>query len=253
MTLPAILGLISSLVSAAAAADEDDADRLLRAAVGAQGSAAAIAAVRSLTAVADCTGPGGDHATFVTEVVSLLPDRAMFRQTAAGQTVELFVAGDRGWMRDAPSALAKPLPESLFGVVRGHEFHRMFLELDRRSRNPRAAGRDTVDGKPCLVVSATDSGGRPTSVCIDEATKLPARLSFEPSGGPKPQTIHVFPSGWTEVAGIRWIDGFTLKQGDEVFTYKYKSIRPNSVDPKLFDVPKEIAALTPSPRGRGSG
>ena len=103
MKRSANLGLTLALVAAAAAADEREAERLLRAAVGAQGSAAAIAAVRSLTAVADCTGPGGDHATFETEVVSLLPDRAMFRQTAEGKTVALFVAGDRGWMRDAPA------------------------------------------------------------------------------------------------------------------------------------------------------
>ena len=188
--LLSILGAIVILADPARAR-EADAENLLKQAVAAQGSDSAIAAVRSLTAVADCTGPSGDYETFKTEVVSLLPDRTMFRQTAAGRTMELFVAGDKGWLRSSAEAPPQPLPEGLKGVVRGHEFHFLFLDLVQRNRDPRLSGRDTVEGKSCLVVKASDSGGRPTSVCIDEKTKLPLRVSFEPSGGPKPQTIHV--------------------------------------------------------------
>ncbi len=235
----AIFGVLVILTTAASG-EEPDARRLLGEAAAAQGGAAAIAAVKSLTAVADCTGPSGDYKTFQTEVVSLLPDRTMFRQTTGGRTMQLFVAGDVGWIRDSATGPAQPLPDGLKGVVRGHEFHFLFLEFDRRNRDPRRAGRDTVDGRPCLVVSATDPGGQPTSICIDEKSRLPVRLSYEPSGGPKPQTIHVVPSGWIEVAGIRWIDGFTLRQGGEVFTYRYTSIRPNSVDPKMFEIPADL-------------
>ena len=95
-----IFGVMAALASAVSA-EQAGAGSLLRAAVAAQGSAGAIGAVRSLTAVADCTGPSGDYRNFETEVVSLLPDRTLFRQTAAGQTTEIVVAGDRGWMREA--------------------------------------------------------------------------------------------------------------------------------------------------------
>jgi hypothetical protein len=248
MRRSAMLGALL-LASAAALGQAADARRLLSEAVAAQGPAAAIAEVESLTAVADCTGPEGS--SFKTEVISLRPDRARFLQDFGEEKIDLTVAGQVGWSRDAKTGTVKPMTEGFIGVVRGHEFHLMFLELERRNRDPRLSGRDTVGGKPCLVVSATDDGGRPTSVCIDEKTKLPVRFSYEPSGGPKSQTIHVVPSGWIEIAGIRWINGFTLRQGDEVFTYRYASIRPNSADPKMFDVPPDLRA--PSPDGRGSG
>jgi hypothetical protein len=229
--------LLVWLLAQDAAPGTQDAKRLLSEAVAAQGSPAAIAAVTSLTAFADCTGPGGNYKTFHTEVISLRPDRALFRQTAGGHTVELFVAGDVGWSRNVETGAVEPLPPAMMGIVRGHEFHLMFLELDRRYRNPRLAGRDMVGERACLVVAMTDAAGKPASVCVDEESKLPLRVSFEPPGGPKPQTIHVMPRRWTEVAGIRWVGAFTLRQGDETYTYDYTSIRPNSVDPKMFEVP----------------
>ena len=187
--------------------------------------------------MAECTGPGGDYKTFHTEVISLRPDRALFRQTAGGHTTELFVVGDVGWSRNVETGAVEPLPAGMMGVVRGHEFHFMFLELDRRYRNPHLAGLDKVGEKLCLVVAATDAAGKTASVCVDEASRLPLRVSFEPPGGPKPQTIHVFPRRWKEDAGIRWVEAFTLRQGEETYTYDYTSIRPNSVDPKIFEVP----------------
>jgi hypothetical protein len=217
-----------------------EAARLLAEAVAAQGSPAAIAAISSLTAIADCTGPGGDYSKFHTEVLSLRPDSALFRQTAGGRTVELFVAGDVGWSRNVETGAVAALPAGMMGVVRGHEFHFLFLELDRRYRDARLAGRDAVEGKSCRVVAMTDGAGKTASVCIDEASRLPLRISFEPPGGPKPQTIHVFPVRWTEIAGIRWVGAFTLRQGEETYTYDYTSIRPNSVDPKVFDVPPDL-------------
>ena len=220
--------------------EESAARALLRAAVAAQGSARAVAAIRSVTAVADCTGPKG--AVFTTEVVSERPDRTRFRQNFAGVWTELTVVGDRGWTRDEKTGRALAIPKDLVGVVRGHEFHFLFLDLDRRNRDARSAGRDTVRGRPCLVVAMTDPGGRPASVCIDEETKLPARLSYEPPGGPKPGTIHVFPTAWQTVAGVRWVSAFELRQNDEVFTYRYRSIRPNVVDPGIFSIPSELGA-----------
>ncbi|MGH9367566.1 MAG: hypothetical protein ACRD3M_07820 [Thermoanaerobaculia bacterium] len=237
----AAIGNLLGLLSTAAFGQEPDARRLLSQAVAAQGSPEAIAAVKSLTAVADCTGPGGDYREFRTEVVSLRPDRTLFRQTAGGRTVEFVVVGEVGWRRRPETGAVEPLPEGMKGIVRGHEFHFLFLELDRRGQDPRLAGRDSVSGHLCLVVSMTEPGGRPSSVCLDEKTKLPLRLSFEPSGGPKPATIHVFPERWMEVAGIRWVEAFTLRQGEETFTYRYTTIRPNSVDPKIFQIPPEIS------------
>src|SRR5262245_29087350 len=213
---------------------------LLREAVAAQGSAQAIAAVRSLTAVADCRGPKG--VSFTTEVVSERPDRARFRQNFEGVWTELTVVGDRGWTRDEGTGAVEKVSKDLVGIVRGHEFHFLFLDLDRRNRDARSGGRDTVGGRPCLVVKMTDPGDKPASVCIDEKTKLPARLSFEPPGGPKPGTIHVFPTGWRTVAGIRWVGGFELRQGDELFTYRYTSIQANAVDPGIFSIPAALDA-----------
>jgi hypothetical protein len=227
-----------ALAAASLPAEDPPARALLREAVAAQGSAAAIAAVHSVTAVADCVGPRG--VAFTTEVVSERPDRARFRQNFGGIWTELTVVGDRGWTRDERTGAVEKVSKDLVGIVRGHEFHFLFLDLDRRNRDARSAGRDTVGGRPCLVVKMTDPGGRPASVCIDEETKLPTRLSYEPPGGPKPGTIHVFPTSWQTVAGVHWVSAFELRQNDEVFTYRYTSIRPNAVDPRIFSIPSGL-------------
>ncbi|MGE5277232.1 MAG: hypothetical protein ACM3SU_09570 [Acidobacteriota bacterium] len=232
---------LAGLLASGALLARQDAARLLSEAAAAQASPAALARIQSLDAVADCTGPSAYNRAFWTEVVSLRPDKTLFRQTVGKETSELFVAGKAGWSRNPATGAIEPLPPGMMDVVRDHEFHFLFLEIDRRFHDPRLSGRDMVGGRACLVVAMADADGHPASACVDEATKLPLRVSFEPpAGSPKKGTIHIFPDRWVEIGGIRWVEAFTLKQNAETFTYRYTSIRPNSVDPKIFEIPASL-------------
>ncbi len=214
-----------------------EAAELLQHSIGAMGGAEAISAVQSLGARAACTGPGG---VFTTEVLSLKPDRTLMRQSSPGGVTELYVAGELGWSKDPASGETKPLSRAMRDVVRGHEFHLLLLDLDERFTDHRATGRTEADGRACLEVLMLDGYGLEAAACFDEKTHLPIALAYLPPPGTGTELIRITVEGWRRIDGVSYLAGFTLRQGEEVFTYRYEEIRPNSVEAELFEVPPEI-------------
>lgn len=204
---------------------------LLRRATAAMGGAEAISAVRSLAVRAACTGPGGP---FTTEIFSIRPDRTLMRQKSSSGTTELYVVGERGWSKDPATGETESLSREMRDTVRGHEFHFLFLDLGERFTDHRATGRTEAG---CQEVSMLDGYGLEAAVCFDETTHLPVSLAFFPPPGSGTEPIRIAVEGWRSIEGVSYLTGFTLRQGDEVFTYEYEDIRPNSVEAELFEVP----------------
>lgn len=217
--------------------EASEAAELLRRATDALGGSEAIASVRSLDVRAACTGPGGG---FTTEVLSMRPDRTLMRQTTSSGTTERYVVGDLGWRKDPESGETQPLSRELRDVVRGHEFDFLFLDLGQRFTDHRATGRTEIDGQACQEVLMLDAYGLEAAACFDEVTHLPAALAFYPPPGTGTEPIRIHVGGWRRVEGVSYLTGFTLRQGEEVFTYDYEDIRPNSVKAELFEVPPEL-------------
>lgn len=220
---------------------------------------------RSLAVRAACTGPGGP---FTTEVLSLRPDRTFFRQSSESGEIELVVRGEKAWRVDPESGLWKKQGKDVREFVRGHEFHLLFLELDRRfDRHTLPVGEDEPDeepggaaaaagapveaegaaspvagAEPCVRVEMVDLQGAPAAVCIGEESGLPVWLEYQPGGRRKEPTLHLRPEGWREIDGVLYLEGFTLEHGEELFTYRYERIEPNAVDPALFRMPRKKKA-----------
>ena len=72
-----------------------EAAAVLQRALEAMGGADALAGIESLAVAADCTGPEGP---FNTEVLSIPPDRTLFRQTSDERFVQMVISGDDGWL-----------------------------------------------------------------------------------------------------------------------------------------------------------
>ena len=203
----------------------------------------AIRGVSSLGVRAACTGPGGP---FTTEVLSIFPDQTLFRQSSEEGSIELLAIGDEAWRIDRERGRRDPAKKMLT-MIRGHEFHAILFNLDTRFTDhtvpmPRE-GEDEAGGESdseaggvndCVRVEMRDVYGAPAAVCLDPESHLPVRLSFQPGGKKKEPTIEMELESWTEIDGVRYLEAFTLRQADDVVTYAYEEIRPNSVERAVF-------------------
>ena len=196
----------------------------------------AIRGVASLRARAQCTGPGG---SFTTEVLTLGADRTLFKQTADGASIEILAHGDQAWRIDRERGKRKKAKKML-RFVRGHEFHDLLLRLDERfdrhtvplaDEEPAA---ETAAGD-CVRVEMVDPYGAPAAVCLDAETSMPVRLSYQPAGKKKDPTIEIDLESWREIDGVKFLEAFTLRQGDDVFTYEYDTLLPNAVSRANFN------------------
>lgn len=192
------------------------------------GGDAAVAAVKSLSIEADCTGPGGPFRTWVR---SLRPDRTYFHQVAEGHDTEIWSTPEATWTR-APDGSRKELAPGVRAFVRGHEFHLLLFELGSRFHDHRLAGAGSVEEAACQRVAMKDGTGRPASVCVRE-DGLPLELELNPEGARG--VVRVRFHDWTTIEGARYFRSFILTEGPaRTFGYRFLTIQPNSVGPELF-------------------
>ena len=189
------------------------------------GGLEAIERVVGLHVEADCTGPRGE---FFTEVVSVRPDSVHFRQTVGGKLrTEIVVNGLEAWTIDPETGEKKDAPDGVRGFARSHEFHLLFLELDRRYVEHRFGELDEVGGQACRRVEMLQQNGRAASVCISEESSLPLELTMLPPAEFGDEAIRIYPEDWRLIDGVRFFEAFELTHGEETFTYEYRVIRPN--------------------------
>ncbi len=224
-----------------AAAAEPSGSELAAAAVEAMGGATAVAALDGLAVAADCSGPGG---RYTTEVFWRRPDRTLLRQRDGESARELLAFGERAWTPDPGHGVrTTPLPQGTAAMVHSHVFHLTVFELDRRFRGHRPAGSGPGG---CLRIEMSDLDGRPAAVCLDPRTMLPQSLAFEPAGGGG--TIEMRPADWRRFGELLYFTRFTLRQGDEEYRWRYRSIRPNVADDRLPPPPAAGGGWAPGAR-----
>lgn len=197
---------------------------------------------------ARCTGPNGS--SFTTEIVSLADGTVRFDQIHPSGRAEILVAGGSVFTgssgtegeqqarapqgEQAPQAVAsdsllgraprlEPAPAVLEAFVRGHEIHRMLLELEDRFRvaNPDSAGLG-ADG--CIRLE--DRDGNPAELCLAGASGLPVRLDLsipqEIGGG----TVRIEFEDWRDVHGAQLPYRARFLHAGEVHTYEFYEVLP---------------------------
>lgn len=213
---------------------------LIESAIAAMGGKA-IGGIKGLRVRAACTGPGG---SFTTEVITLEPEQTLFKQSSAEGSVEWLALGDKAWRIDRELGERESADKRL-RTIRGHEFHNLLFHLDERFQGhtiplPAAADNEhggdapAAESDDCVRVEMLDLYGAPAAICLDPETSMPLRLSFQPDGKKKEPTIEMELESWREIDEVKYLEAFTLRQGDEVFTYRYEEILPNAVSRANF-------------------
>jgi len=194
----------------------------LAAAVGADDARARIEGV---LAVADVSGPRG---AFTSEMISLADGTARFRLVREDGSTELLLAGDRVYRRAAEGGALAEAPPGLAALVRGHEVHRMLLDLDRRFR---ATGGADSDG----CVPAVGAGGLGARVCTEAANAatgaLPARIVLDGSEASGGEPVAIELSDWREILGVRLPFAVDFLHAGERHAYRYVEVLPFRLSP----------------------
>lgn len=179
------------------------------------------ARIEGLLAVAEASGPRG---TFTSEMISLADGTARFRLVREGGATELLVAGGRVWRRPAEGGALVEAPTETAAFVRGHEVHRMLVDLETRFR---ANGPEGSDG--CLPVLGADGLG--ARVCGSAAGDPPARIVLDGSEASGGEPVAIELADWRELLGVRLPFAADFLHAGERHAYRYVEVLPFRLSP----------------------
>lgn len=189
------------------------------------GAREARARIEGLLAVAEASGPRG---TFTSEMISLADGTARFRLVREGGATELLVAGGRVWRRPAGGGALVEAPSEMAAFVRGHEVHRMLVDLETRFR---AAGAAEPDG--CLPIAGADGLG--ARICGsgegDPPPVPPTRIVLDGSEASGGEPVAIQLADWRELLGVRLPFAADFLHAGERHAYRYVEVLPFRLSP----------------------
>lgn len=189
---------------------------------GAVGPSEARAAVGGIVARAEAAGPRG---AFGSEVVSLADGTVRFRLTRDGVASDRMVTAGSVYARSEPAAALGAAEPAVASFVRGHEVHRMLLDLERRFRDEGAP-----DDAGCL--RATGPDGMPARLCVAATSGLPERIVLDLPEALGGGSVALELADWRPVAGgVRLPFAVDFVAGGERHTYRYVEVLPFRLAP----------------------
>ena len=220
---PSLLLLCLFLAGSPLHAEETAAAALQRLA-DAVGTREARQALVGISARAEANGPRG---AFASEMISLDDGTARFRLLMAEGGTELLLAADRPYTRSLTGAsreLAAATDRSLASFVRGHEVHRMLLDLELRFRpDSRAAepGCQALLGPDDLAVT----------ICRATDSALPATIELALPAGLGGGSTRIELGDWRGLHGVQLPFAADFLHAGERHTYRYREVLPFRLAP----------------------
>lgn len=177
-------------------------------------------ALAGISARAEASGPRG---AFASEMISLSDGTARFRLGMASGNTDLLVAAGTPYLRSGAGAL-ESADAAMAGFLRGHEVHRMLLDLEQRFRS---GARATQPG--CLALLGPDD--LPVTICREAGVDLPRTIELElPAAlGGGSTTIEL--GDWRNLHGVRLPFAADFLHAGERHTYRYTEVLPFRLAP----------------------
>lgn len=220
-----VLSLVLATVRLGGQTVVSPAERVLAAARARMGGTAAIAAVQSLTAIAECEGPKRNYRTSVWSNRSgavgfdqYFTDGSTYRVAYDGR-----VPADR--IRRPRTLSQSELANR--AEVQGHEVHMIVLAPGTRYGGPDSV-RDTVfRGRRAIGVVFHDTLGSPVVEYFARRDTLPLGFTFPDREVAAPGAVSLVFSQWGRVDGILLPRHAVYWQGGKAYRFRYTSIRLN--------------------------
>jgi outer membrane lipoprotein-sorting protein len=219
------------------AAGAPTADQVLEKFVTAIGGRAAIEKHTSRVSKGTIESPGAPIAGTI-EVSEKAPDKSLtvINIQGIGLIREGF-DGTAGWQEDPGAGARDKTGAELANAKLDSTFH---AELKMKSlyKSVEVSGRETVGGKPAVVVVATPAEGKPRRYWFDADSGLLIRMRFTAEAPTGPADVDVFLDDYREVDGVK--TPFNVRQVTPQFTmiFKLTEIKFNvPLDDAIFKKP----------------
>jgi hypothetical protein len=201
------------------------AERVLAAARSRMGGTAAIAAVQSLTAVAECEGPKRNYRTTVWSDRSGAVEFAQYFTDGSTYQIAYDARLPPDQFRRSRTLSQAELANR--AEVQGHEVHMIVLAPATRYGGPDSV-RDTVfRGHRAIGVAFHDTLGGPVMEYFARRDSLPLGFTFPDREAPAPGSVSLVLSEWGRVDGILLPRYAVYWQGGNAYRFRYTSIRLN--------------------------
>lgn len=230
-----------ALFSAASTSAQENPSAVIERFFQATGGRSELAAIHSIRAFADCTGPNGKYTT---EIFSARNSRLIFKQVRqAGKSFVGQTNGNIFWTKDEASNEFSIADKEAAFIWRSHEFQWLAINLLERFSEPSFAGRENFAGKNALKLSLKDELGHPASFFFDEDAGLMLGFTILTPSGERPESVRVVINEWKQVGKVKLPSKVTAtdKRGD--FVFNFQDISVNQVDENVFAVPTKVVAM----------
>jgi hypothetical protein len=233
--------LLTFVLSATSVFGQSSPAEVIENSLKAIGGSKDLSEIRSIHAVADCTGPNGNYST---EIFSAHDGRMVFRQVRQNGTVYYGQTnGQTFWTKDETTGKFSFADKRAAAVWRGHDFARLAAEVAERFRDFTFAGDEKFADKTALKLRAVDELGNPVEIFFDKGTKLILGLTTQNPFSEQPELVRTVINEWKRVGNVKLPSKVTAtdKKGDWVLNFREISL--NKTDAKIFGVPAQVAAM----------
>jgi hypothetical protein len=210
------------------------------ASIKALGGMKAVQQIRSIRALADCTGPNG---RYTTEIHSARGNRLSFKQVREDrQTFIAMVNGKIAWTKKTNDEFDW-LDKAGVSMIRSHEFQMIPLTLAERYTNFVVEGEAEYAGQPCVKIRALDELGKPFHLFFNSQTKLLAGMILPDVRSDTGEVVKVVFNTWKTIGTLKLPVKVTATDRAGEFVLNFHSIILNHVDEKMFKIPVTVLAL----------
>lgn len=207
---------------------------IIKASLNAVGNKTDRQKISNLISLADCISPDGKYTT---EIHTASGGYGYFKQVYSYKP-ELFEAVIENKIRGfLISDSVKPLNTEEVCTIRGHEFHNLVLELDKRFHDFERPVKIERDRKKMYEVKAKDELNHPCLIFFDHESMLLTALYIQ-NPGDVHEVLKIKFSNWKKIQGLLMPCKVTIDQSGKVYSFNFTKLRFNSPDFKYKNVNK---------------
>ncbi|MGB5007919.1 MAG: hypothetical protein WBO39_13355, partial [Ferruginibacter sp.] len=176
--------------------------------------------ISNLISLADCISPDGKYTT---EIHTASDGYSYFKQVYSYKP-ELFEAVIENKIRGfSISDSVKPLSTEAVYTTRGHEFHNMVLELDKRFHDFERPVKIERDREKMYEVKAKDELNHSCSLFFDQNTGLLTALQIQ-NPGDVHEVLNIKFSNWKKIQGLLMPCKVTIDQSGKVYSFNFTKL-----------------------------